>query len=84
MTIAATAAAAHRDQILGPEQAKRTAAVRSYCNKIEVMTRPELKKEIEKYKRRRAHVSININDVTYPHRNLKNNGDNSEWIEECL
>ena len=84
MTIAATAAAAHRDQILGPEQAKRTAAVRSYCNKIEVMTRPELKKEIEKYKRRRAHVSININDVISTHRYLRDNGDNSEWIESRL
>ena len=60
MTLAASAATAERDQALGPEEAKRAAAVRSYCSKIGVMTRPELKKEVEKYKNRRLQVLFNL------------------------
>lgn len=40
-----------------PAEAKRSAALRIYTDKVELMTMPELKKEIEKYKKRREMVS---------------------------
>ena len=58
LTLAESAAEAERDKILGPAEAKRAAAVRSYCKRIEVMTRPELKKEVEKFKKRRQQVPV--------------------------
>ena len=56
LTLAESKADSERDKNLGPTDLKRAAAVRSYCKKIEVMTRPELKKEVEKYKKRREQV----------------------------
>ena len=62
LTLADNAATAERDRLLGPEEAKRAAAVRSFCHKVSLLTRPELQREIQKFKKRReqcAYLGIN-------------------------
>lgn len=62
LTLADNAATAERDRLLGPEEAKRAAAVRSFCHKVSLLTRPELQREIQKFKKRReqcAYLDIN-------------------------
>ena len=41
--------AQERDRALGPEEAYRAAAVRSYCERLDQMSVPELKDEIRRY-----------------------------------
>ena len=62
LTLADNAATAERDRLLGPEEAKRAAAVRSFCHKVSLLTRSELQREIQKFKKRReqcAYLDIN-------------------------
>ena len=56
LTLAESIRTAERDKGLTVEEAKQAAAVRSYLQKIEAMTRPELKREVEIYKKRREQV----------------------------
>jgi GRF zinc finger len=66
LTLADNAATAERDRLLGPEEAKRAAAVRSFCQKVSLLTRPELQREIQKFKKRReqcAYLDINSGSI---------------------
>ena len=66
LTLADNAATAERDRLLGPEEAKRAAVVRSFCHKVSLLTRPELRREIQKFKKRReqcAYLGINSGSI---------------------
>ena len=55
------ASAQERDRALGPEEAYRAAAVRSYCERLDQMSVPELKDEVRRCLRRRQLADSDAN-----------------------